>query len=448
MKGDRMLTLRRPFNRIFHRPVALTRFYSCALLISASVLPAPAQAGTNTVSILTTTLQGFPSCVNYELMGACFFLKCSPWCKIQTSVRIRHFVPDVVISTYNDHTLHPWVEIGKPLSQALSSVGTSLIGAPTDSSANNQREGTEMATFKSADAIGNPAGMITQMLSGGMSSFGGSFAFPSFEELMKFPSSLPSIASQWAQVPQQAGNELLESARSLAQAPSALMSSATSALGSAGNMLGGSMDMSQLGIEAPDLTSIDLGPVQDLAELASSVAGGSGSDYFCPGAASPFTLHFQSDLDILFWRNIIPLEMLYPQSWVPGLGEVSTSGFSHTWGPTYPRTGEVVQSHPVKASAVFAARIGSIITQQAQPHIYKYLQPGGGYKYFAKADKQRWQMLYPQPQTSCVTFGSDDSLTLSSFGDYQTDENDGYMWSMWNRYDCCRSKGAFLFSVP
>ena len=37
--------------------------------------------------------------------------------------------------------------------------------------------------------------------------------------------------------------------------------------------------------------------------------------------------------------------MLYPQSWVPGLGEVG-NGYTQTWGATYPRTGEIIQSHP------------------------------------------------------------------------------------------------------
>ena len=157
-----------------------------------------------------------------------------------------------------------------------------------------------------------------------------------------------------------------------------------------------------------------------------------------------------SDMDALFWRNAIPVEMLYPQAWVPGLGEVTHSPLYSTWGPIYPRNGEIVQTQPVKASAVLAERIASIITQHSQPHIYKRLQPGSGFRYFGNngiADT-RWQMLYPSAESSCHTFGTNDSVSPVTYGDFNTDTNDGYMWNMWNKYDCCRSRGRFLFSVP
>jgi hypothetical protein len=68
--------------------------------------------------------------------------------------------------------------------------------------------------------------------------------------------------------------------------------------------------------------------------------------------------------------------MIYPQAWVPGLGEIG-SGYTQTWGNLYPRTGEIIQSHPVKASAVLAERVASIIYKEAQPHIYSRVQPSG-----------------------------------------------------------------------
>ncbi|QIL83827.1 hypothetical protein G7047_10795 [Diaphorobacter sp. HDW4A] len=457
---------------------------SAAASLLLSALPPAAQAAANTTTILTATVQAYPSCIHYEPRGICFFLICKPYCSLETSIRIRHYVPDVVVSTYHDSKNHPWTEVGKPLAKTLQSVGSSLIGAQTDSSGSNHRESTEMATFKSADAIGNPAGMITQMMSGDMGNFGDSFSFPGYEELMKFPTQeLPNIMQQWGNVPQQAGNQLMESARGLANAPGALMSSISNfqsslstmpsgmqagrdtpayldntggntsnteagktGVGTMDGLFGGSESTSLTGIQQTDTSTVDLSSMKEIGAMAE--AAGGGNDYFCPGAASTFTLHFQSDMDILYWRGVIPLEMLYPQSWIPGMGEVSTDGLTHTWGPTYPRTGEVIQSHPVKASAVFASRVASIITQEAQPHIYKYLKPGGGFKYLAKADKQLWQMLYPKTETTCVTFGTNDAVSTGSFGDYKTDLGDAYMWNLWNRYDCCRIKGAFLFSVP
>ena len=32
--------------------------------------------------------------------------------------------------------------------------------------------------------------------------------------------------------------------------------------------------------------------------------------------------------------------------------------------------------------------------------------------------------------------------------DFKTASTDGYIWNLWQRYECCRSRGVFLFSVP
>ncbi len=143
-----------------------------------------------------------------------------------------------------------------------------------------------------------------------------------------------------------------------------------------------------------------------------------------------------------------PVEMLYPDSWVPGIGEVG-SGYTQTWGPTFPRTGEIIQAHPVKASAVLAERVKSIIYRSAQPHIYAKVELQGtkDYVYFNE-DKAQWQMLHPNVWTSCEQFGTNDSLSLTSWGDAQTDSADGYSWNLWKHYVCCQRRGAFLFSVP
>ena len=32
--------------------------------------------------------------------------------------------------------------------------------------------------------------------------------------------------------------------------------------------------------------------------------------------------------------------------------------------------------------------------------------------------------------------------------DFKTSSTNGYIWNLWTRYECCRSRGAFLFSIP
>lgn len=445
------------------RFAALRRAAMAVLLLAAAWLalaPRPAQAIT-TPEILTKTITSYPSCLKYQVKGVCFFLKCG-WtgCSIRTSIRIEHYVPDAIVSTYHEPLQHPWTEIGKPLSAAMSSVGTAMLGVPlpVDSSAMNQREASETETFKSADAIGNPAGLIMQLfLTNTIPNLPDVFGLPGTQELAKFPSQeLPQIQSAWAGVPMQVGNQILSGARALANAPGEILgfiaglpgklSQMQSAIGNVGQVMQTGVDIGNV-MSAAQIAGIDLGPIRDIVGLAQSAGGGWAlGQLFCPGSASAFTLHFQSDLDSYFWREMIPVELLYPQSWVPGMDEVSKSPVN-TWGGRYPRTGHLVQSHGVKASAVLAERVGSIIKKEAQPHIYKRLEPGSGFKYFDTLTDTRWQMLSPS-STGCVSFGDNDSLSLTSWGDGKTDPAEGYVWNMWNKYDCCQKRGSFLFSIP
>jgi integrating conjugative element protein (TIGR03756 family) len=186
---------------------------------------------------------------------------------------------------------------------------------------------------------------------------------------------------------------------------------------------------------------------QDYSNMDSSSALSSMNSMICPGGSGLCTINFDSDLDNLFWRGVIPLEQLYPGTWIPGIGEVG-NGLINTWGGTYPRIGMLTQTDPVKASAVIAARVANIIEQAGQPHIYKKLSGQGSKVYFQVAQDPRWQMLYPVPSNGCITFGSNDSLTLTSFGDGKTSGNNGYVWNLWHRYECCQIEGAFLFAVP
>lgn len=430
---------------------------SCAVAVAG--LPTVAVAGTNTISILTNTIAALPSCASYTVKGTCFFLRCRlTGCVILSSIRVAHYVPDAIVSTYNEPALHPWDDIGKPVAATLNIAGTAMLGVPfADSSANTHDEHQPITNFKGADAIGNPAGMLAYLLAGnGWPDIPVRFAIPSYTELANFPSQeLPKIVNAWGSVPSDMYNSLLEDARKLAKAPGQVASYVSTAsnvfsgITSASGLLSGGLDAASLGVKALDLAGIDLGPLMDLANLASSLSGLSpvSAALFCPGSASAFTLHFQSELDSLFWRGVVPVEILYPDSWVPGRNEVS-QGSGNTWGSVYPRTGELVQANPVKNSAVIATRVADIISKSSQPHIYTRLKEGSGFRYFSARTQRKWQRLSPSPSTGCETFGANDSLSLSSYGDFNTSDTAAYAWNLWNYYDCCQRRGTFLFTVP
>ena len=453
-----------------------TRMHAAAAMLAAALAwPASARAqvspdilGTSTPQILAGTVAALPSCAAWRPAGICFWLRCTPFgCSIETYVKVSHYVPDLIVSSYGDPLNHPWTDIGKPVSSLFSKAGSSLMGSLLDASAATARENQEIATFKSVDAIGNPVGQLAALAGGGGLSMPASIAIPTPEELVKFPAvELPRILRLWATVPAQMASTMANDARALAQNPASLLAgfadlpgqltSIQTPFGSIGDMMNGGFNLSFLGIGGSGGSSgsgsggnggsFGLAPGA-LQEAILSAFGGPGGDMICPGGSQPFNLYYHSDLDSWFWRSMIPLDMLYPQAWIPGFGEVGNA-LTNTWGSVYPRTGHLVQSHPAKSSAVLSARVHSIVSQQAQAHIYKKLETPGGYKYFARFADPRWQPVHPVMEKSCLKFGTNDSLSPFSWRDFKTSPTDGYIWNMWTRYECCKSRGAFLFSIP
>ncbi|MDG2961697.1 TIGR03756 family integrating conjugative element protein [Exercitatus varius] len=125
-------------------------------MITTSMLPyAPTVAASsiNTASIMASSAS--PQCLDYRVVGTCFWLFCTYWgCKVRTSVKVRHFIPELVVSAYNHEGQNPWTEMN------LVSRG---VGAGEHQSP--ERQYTQL-NFKNADAIGHPQGAISQLLNG------------------------------------------------------------------------------------------------------------------------------------------------------------------------------------------------------------------------------------------------------------------------------------------
>jgi integrating conjugative element protein (TIGR03756 family) len=92
-------------------------------------------------------------CLDYELIGICFWLKCSLFsCSVKESLRVRHFLPDVVISSYTYQS--EWDE-----TQNLNHNPSGAL-AQTESMAD---QGTSL-DFKSVDVITHPALLLFNSL--------------------------------------------------------------------------------------------------------------------------------------------------------------------------------------------------------------------------------------------------------------------------------------------
>ncbi|HGX3311263.1 TPA: TIGR03756 family integrating conjugative element protein [Pseudomonas aeruginosa] len=102
----------------------------------------------DTVTIAASTLS--PSCLEYRVVGVCYWLHCSlGGCRVRTSVKVRHFVPDAVVSSYSNTGQNPWVEV-----RAMSLPNPTARGGGDGTT--NQENENNLAKFKNADVIGHP----------------------------------------------------------------------------------------------------------------------------------------------------------------------------------------------------------------------------------------------------------------------------------------------------
>ena len=103
----------------------------------------------NTASIVASALS--PNCLEYRVVGICYWLYCT-WggCSVRTSIKVRHYVPDAVVSSYTNTGENPWIEV-----RAMS-MPNPTAQAGGDGTTNHDNE-NNLAKFKNADVIGHPA---------------------------------------------------------------------------------------------------------------------------------------------------------------------------------------------------------------------------------------------------------------------------------------------------
>ena len=298
------------------RPLALSILLVCGPSVALDT-------GSITSSVLS------PNCLAYRVVGICFWLLCTPFgCKVKTSTKVRHFIPELVVSSYATTGNNPWTEMA-----TLSSPISGAEGGGNLITLNTLRN--NLPRFKNVDGIGHPGG--------------------------------------WA-----------------------------------------------------------------ATQLASQ------SGYACASGATAFMPYYLSTLDSLAWRQGIP-EILYPESLMPGIREIGQQSSGNMWGNVYPRQGILVQPDDFKAAAVMAQRAGDVITRNGQPHVYLPLTPTKRDGYWPPgpivendASTHKWQLLYPQVQSTCAIFPSDPVQSADG----------GYAWSLWRPYSCCKREGqTFLFSI-
>lgn len=127
-------------------------------MVSVLVGTAASAFALNTATITASVLS--PDCLSYRVQGICYWLYCTlTGCTVRTSVKVQHYVPDAVVSSYSNTGENPWVEV-----RAMSMPNpTAQRGG--DGTANEEHE-NNLARFKNADVIGHPgATLFSQFIS-------------------------------------------------------------------------------------------------------------------------------------------------------------------------------------------------------------------------------------------------------------------------------------------
>ncbi|EIS0299362.1 TIGR03756 family integrating conjugative element protein [Salmonella enterica] len=137
------------------RPVALS------LMLTAGSLPA-VNAAINTATIVASSASS--SCISWRVSGICYWLLCTPFgCTVKTSIKVTHFIPETVVSVYQDKGKNPWAEMAL-VSGTSGGVENAISGALAGLSAGGGESVSKVpgqrslhTRFKYADAIGHPA---------------------------------------------------------------------------------------------------------------------------------------------------------------------------------------------------------------------------------------------------------------------------------------------------
>ena len=88
------------------------------------------------------------------MQGICYWLYCTlTGCTVRTSVKVQHYIPDAVVSSYSNTGGNPWVEV-----RAMSMPNPTAQGGG-DGTTNEEHE-NNLAKFKNADVIGHPGATI------------------------------------------------------------------------------------------------------------------------------------------------------------------------------------------------------------------------------------------------------------------------------------------------
>ena len=125
-------------------------------LAVAMLLASGPSMALDTGSIAASVLS--PSCLEYRVVGICFWLFCTQFgCSVRTSTKVKHFIPELVVSSYATTGNNPWSDMAPLSSPIIGAEGGGNLITP-----NTRRD--NLPRFKNVDAIGHPGGWAATQL--------------------------------------------------------------------------------------------------------------------------------------------------------------------------------------------------------------------------------------------------------------------------------------------
>lgn len=143
-------------------------------LLAAALLSGATQArDITTLEITAQTTAAALACSRWQPVGVCFWLRCSLFgCSVNTSLKVGHYNPDLVVSAYHKVGGNPWVEMRATLGTAAKAGGQAIVSGllGVDIGEGDRTEGTtskdhKNLRFKEADAIGHPVSSLASIAS-------------------------------------------------------------------------------------------------------------------------------------------------------------------------------------------------------------------------------------------------------------------------------------------
>lgn len=103
------------------------------------------------------------SCMDWQIVGVCVWLKYTMFSvSIRTSLKVKHYIPDLVISAYQNKGDNPWKLMA--WTDDIADITNRLMGLKLkDGNVNRSRKnrnGSSSVKFKNASAIGNPLASV------------------------------------------------------------------------------------------------------------------------------------------------------------------------------------------------------------------------------------------------------------------------------------------------